>query len=618
MSSELSYISDPRIFRKGTRPSHSDHIHYADAEDMGNDKRSLWQSLDGIWQCLYAEKPEEREAEFYKEDFASDAFRSITVPGHAELQGLGQIQYINTLYPWEGHEMLRPPMVPEANPVISYLRYFDLKPQQRGKRIVLRFEGVEKAMYLYLNGRFIGYSEDTFTPVEFDVTDVVREKGNRLCVEVYKHSTASYIEDQDFFRFSGIFRPVYVYALPEAHLDDFFAKTGYSEGEGTLALSLKLSYESSFSGEISFKVSDKDDVRLSGSMQIDESVKELDFGTLTVDSVTPYSNQEPYLYDLEFMIRDKDGSIVEVVPYRIGFRSISIDKDNVVRLNGERLIICGVNRHEWSPESGRVITLCEMEQDIEIFRRNNINAVRTCHYPDRVEWYSLCDENGIYMMAETNLESHGSWQKLGAVDPSWNVPGDNPDWYDAVLDRARNNFENFKNHASVLFWSLGNESYAGEGIRRMNEYFKSVDDSRLVHYEGVFHNPPLKPYISDFESRMYATPEEIEEYIEKDGSKPYILCEYMHCMGNSLGGFNTYDALLDKYPSYTGGFIWDYIDQALYVYDEATGQKVLRYGGDFGEKCSDYEFSANGIVFADRSEKPAMQEVRYFYGRRIR
>ena len=301
------------------------------------------------------------------------------------------------------------------------------------------------------------------------------------------------------------------------------------------------------------------------------------------------------------------------MPYDVGFRRIEI-RDQVILLNGKRLIINGVNRHEWNARTGRVIGMEDMIRDMEILKANHINSVRTCHYPDQIPWYYMCDSCGIYLMAETNLESHGSWQKMGAVEPSWNVPGSLPQWREAVMDRARSNFEVFKNHTSVLFWSLGNESYAGDNLLEMHRFFKEADPGRPVHYEGVFHNRAYEDEISDMESQMYAPPERVEAYLRNRPKKPFILCEYMHDMGNSLGGLKSYMDLLDRYEMYQGGYIWDFIDQALFVKDEATGREVLRYGGDFDDRPSDYEFSGNGIVFADRTPKPAMQEVRYYYG----
>ena len=256
----------------------------------------------------------------------------------------------------------------------------------------------------------------------------------------------------------------------------------------------------------------------------------------------------------------------------------------------------------------------EMTADIACMLKNNINAVRTSHYPNQIPWYYLCDEAGIYVMAETNLESHGSVQKYGGNEPSCNVPCSLPQWKEVVLERARSNFETFKNHTSILFWSLGNESYAGDDIESMNSYFKEKKDGRLVHYEGSCYDRTYEDTISDVESRMYAKPYEIEEYLSNHPKKPYLLCEYMHDMGNSMGGLGTYMKFIDKYKMYLGGFIWDFMDQALFVKDAVTGKEVLRYGGDFDDKPSDYEFSGNGILFADRREKPAMQEVRYYYG----
>lgn len=619
MKPRLSWLTDPSVFRINQLPAHSDHYHYRDDTDYASDGRALYQSLDGQWDFLWARNHKEREKDFYRLDYQSDKFEKIPVPAHVELCGYDRVHYINTMYPWEGHAALRPPQVDDDyNPVLSYVKYFDLAESLLGKRVVIRFEGVEQAMYLYLNGEFIGYAEDSFTPSEFDLTDQLLEKGNKLCVEVYKRSKAAYLEDQDFFRFSGIFRPVTLYAKPAAHVEDLWAKPVLKGARGEFSLDLKLSYAASFAGCVEYSLSDADGAVVAENQAgIDASVAELSFALQALGKVRAWSNKDPYLYTLLIIIKDEDNNIVEIIPYKVGFRSISI-KDNVMTFNGKRLIITGVNRHEWSATGGRVISLDDMKWDMETIRRNGINSVRTCHYPDQIPWYYLCDEAGLYVMAETNLESHGSWQKMGAVEPSWNVPGSDKAWQEIVLDRARTNFETFKNHPSVIFWSLGNESYAGDCIRAMYDYFKERDDSRLVHYEGVFHRPEYRKSISDMESQMYAPPSRIEKYMEEDGSKPFILCEYMHCMGNSMGGLGSYDELLDRYPGFQGGYIWDFIDQALYVEDEVTGAKVLRYGGDFDDRPSDYEFSGNGIVFANRVEKPCMQEVRYYYERRIR
>ena len=357
-----------------------------------------------------------------------------------------------------------------------------------------------------------------------------------------------------------------------------------------------------------------DQVILERNIELED--KDGDFvGSISDDikDIKKWDDHTPYLYKAYIELLKADGEIIEVVPYRIGFRRIEI-KNKVMLLNGERLIINGVNRHEWNPKTGRCIGLEDMVSDINCMTRNNINAVRTCHYPDQIPWYYMCDDAGIYVMAETNLESHGSWQKLGAVEPSVNIPGSISQWREVVVDRARTNYETFKNHTSILFWSLGNESYAGDDIKAMNTYFKERQDGRLVHYEGSFYTRQYEDTISDVESRMYAKPYEIREYLSNHPKKPYLLCEYMHDMGNSLGGFDSYIKLIDEFEMYQGGFIWDFIDQAILVKDHVTGKEVLRYGGDFDDRPSDYEFSGNGIVFADRKEKPAMQEVRYYYG----
>lgn len=630
MNANMKWLDNPEVFKVNQLEPHSDHCYYLDYSDMKKEKNPLLQSLNGQWEFAYSKNVMERPVDFYKETFDASGFDKIMVPGHIELAGYDKIRYINTMYPWEGKEYHRGAysmqatgaeegMFSEAqyNPVGSYIKYFDLDKNMCGKRIHICFEGVEEAMYLWLNGQFIGYAEDSFTPSEFDLTPYIKEKGNVLAVQVHKMSTAAFLEDQDFFRFFGIFRNVTLKAIPDVHLEDVWFKPVLNQDNesGSVSVSMKVSATDSQNVTAGFILKDREEnILVEKSLQLNKENDHLE-GTICVDleSVRLWDNHNPYLYHAYVELKAEDGSLAEVIPYDIGFRRIEII-DKVVYLNGKRLVITGVNRHEWNARTGRCIGIEDMKADISCMLRNNINSVRTCHYPDQIPWYYMCDDAGIYVMAETNLESHGSFQKLGAIEPSCNVPGSIPQWRDAVLERAKNNFETFKNHTSILFWSLGNESYAGDDIEAMNVYFAEKKDGRLVHYESSYYNRAYEDTISDFETRMYAKPEDVEEYLNNSPKKPYILCEFMHDMGNSMGGLGSYMKLIDKYDMYHGGFIWDFIDQAIMVKDSVTGKDVLRYGGDFDDKPADYEFSANGIVFADRKEKPAMQEVRYYYG----
>lgn len=621
MNPNLNWLEDPAVFRVNRLDAHSDHVAYASVAEAASGKSSLQQSLDGQWLFSWCTRPADRPADFWQEDFDLSGFGTITVPGHFETQGYGQIQYTNKLYPWDGHAELRPPHIDwNHNPVGSYVREFDLEEGLRGKSVCISFQGVEQALFVWLNGHFVGYSEDTFTPSDFDLTPWIKETGNRLCVEVYKRSSAAWLEDQDFFRFGGIFRSVFLYAKPAAHIDDVWLQTTLDPDNTTGRLKVRLlltaparvhcSIEGLFDGEL--ELTEQDGYLWSQELTF-ENIRLWDYGC-------------PNLYHVMLTVRQGD-AITEVVPYDIGFRRFEM-VDKIMTLNGKRLMINGVNRHEWNPDGGRCITHEDMEKAMEIFHANNINAVRTCHYPNRTEWYHLCDKNGIYMMDETNLETHGSWQKDAlpdSIEPSWNIPASLPEWRENVLDRANSMFQRDKNHVSILFWSCGNEAFCGTNVVAMADFFRSVDPSRLVHYEsvyftrGVTNGTPTSPHwkpewerSSDMESRMYATPWDIREYLETDPPKPYISCEYMHNMGNSLGGLESYIQLGKDFPMYQGGFIWDYMDQALW-YTNCNGERVLGYGGDFGERQTDYNFSGNGIVSADHRPKPCMQEVRYWH-----
>ena len=606
---ELNWLEDPRVFAVNRLDAHSDHTWHTP-------EGSLRQNLDGSWRFAYSPCPAARPADFWQADASLDGFGEIAVPGHIEMQGYGQIQYINTMYPWDGRHFLRPPQIPwDDTPVGSYVRTFTLDPALEGKRVCVSFQGVERAFYCWCNGHFVGYSEDSFTPADFDLTPFLQAGENRLCVEVYKNCSGSWLEDQDFFRFFGIFRPVYLYAKPALHIEDLWLRASLEPDNttGILAPRLRLSAADGASLEgctLRCTVAAPGGAVLwDAPMPLREDGSGYVYGQpVRLPGIRKWDHEDPALYTVTLTLRDAAGALQETVPYQTGFRRFGL-REGVMELNGERIVFNGVNRHEWNPASGRAIGPEDMHRAIETFRRNHINAVRTCHYPDQTLWYELCDCNGIYMIDEANLESHGSWQKMGAVEPSWNVPGSLPEWRDCVVDRARSMFERDKNHTAILIWSCGNESYAGEDILAMSEFFRQNDPGRLVHYEGVFHCRAFDR-ISDMESRMYAKPEEIRAYLESGPAKPFILCEYMHDMGNSLGGMESYIRLLDD-PQYQGGFVWDYMDQALW--QQGPRGRRLGYGGDFGERPTDYAFSANGIVFADGTEKPAMQDLRYWY-----
>ncbi len=612
MEAELKWLTDPTIFQVNRLDAHSDHVCYVPGDDIAAGATSLRQSLDGRWLFAWSKNPAGRPAEFWREDFDLSGFGTIQVPGHMETQGWGQILYTDTLYPWDGRSQIQPPEIDwDDAPVGSYIREFDLAPGLRGKRVCVSFQGAEQAIYVWLNGQFVGYAEDSFTPSEFDLTPYVKDTGNRLCVEVHKRCSGGWLEDQDFFRFSGIFRPVYLYAKPELHLEDLWLQAGLLEDNrtGTLAVRLRLSGKTEGMSVTCRIIGPAEETLLDEALELRRDGNCCYSNPFQFQNILPWSHEQPNLYHVVLTLRTENGAAVEIIPYDTGFRRFEL-RDGLMLLNGQRAMFNGVNRHEWNPDKGRAIGPEDMEAAMAVFRRNNINAVRTSHYPNQTLWYHMCDQNGIYMVDEANLETHGTWN-AGHTEPVWDVPGSRPEWRECVVDRARSMFERDKNHPAILFWSCGNESYAGENILAMANYFRQQDPSRLVHYEGCVHNRDFSG-CTDVESRMYAPPESVRKYLESGPEKPFLLCEYMHCMGNSIGGMDSYIRLGEEFPQYQGGFIWDYMDQALWRTD-SSGRRALGYGGDFGDRQSGYSFSGNGIVTADGREKPAMQEVRYWY-----
>ncbi len=614
-AADIKWLEDPQIFRVNRIEAHSDHCFYQTEEealghlrtrDYLKDDMELHQSLNGTWKFSFAKNPSLREKDFYKSGFDDHNFSEITVPGHIEMQGYDKMMYVNTQYPWEGSETLEIGEVSKKdNPTSSYVRTFKVKKEFKGKKIFISFQGVENAFFVWLNGHFLGYSEDSFTPSEFELTDYLEEE-NRLCVEVYKRSTASWLEDQDFWRFSGIFRDVFLYAVPDMHVSDIFITTNPVQKEAKILVSAALMMQKESLGTYRirlFSQEGKEIAEKNGS--VGKHIRE----TLKVKEPILWSSERPYLYQFLMELFDEKGNLIEAVPQHVGIRKICIE-DGIMKLNGKRIVFHGVNRHEFSGYTGRCISVEDMLWDIKFMKRNNINAVRTSHYPNQSLWYELCDKYGVYVIDETNLETHGTWFRDRECSKI-SLPGDRPEWLACVKDRAKSMLERDKNHPSILIWSCGNESYGGKDIYEISCLLRKLDQTRLVHYEGIYYDRRYNE-TSDMESTMYIPPMEIEEYLKTHQDKPYICCEYMHAMGNSLGGMRHYIDLEEKYRQYQGGFIWDYIDQAIIKTDE-NGKKEFLYGGDFGDRPNDGDFSGNGILFADRSDSPKVSEVKKLY-----
>ena len=619
MSFEIKKIHDPKFFKENCMSAHSDHISYADEKEAEEKKSSFRLPLDGIWKFHYAKNYAQAVTGFEAEDFDCKCWDDIRVPAHIQMEGYDIPQYVNIQYPWDGREDVWRDTVPsEFNPVASYVKYFTLPEGFMKNGLYISFQGVESGFALWLNGQYVGYSEDSFTPSEFDLTPYVKEGENKLAVQVFKWTSSSWCEDQDFYRFSGIFRSVYLYTMPKVHVYDLKVQPVVDEavlnadllvtmqmrGEGKARLTLTGSRNYSVLEEKEEQIIFSEELPVSeGEVHFEKEVKKPDL----------WSAEIPNLYTLTIECFDQNGERSELVSQRIGFRRFEM-KDGIMTLNGKRIVFKGVNRHEFSSISGRAVTKEEVLKDIVTMKQNNINAIRTCHYPDASIIYDLCDEYGLYMIAENNLESHGSWDAAmhGSVPKDTIVPGDNMDWEPMMLDRVNSCYQRDKNHPAVLIWSVGNESYGGKVIFDMSEKFRVLDPYRLVHYEGIFNDRRYEA-TSDMESQMYTSVENVKKFLAEHKEKPFIMCEYTHAMGNSCGAMHKYTDLTDTEPRYQGGFIWDYIDQSILKKDR-YGKEFQAYGGDFLERPTDYNFSGNGICYGgDRDPSPKMQEVKFNY-----
>lgn len=607
---DFSYeqVKNPQYFAEGRLDAHSDHVCYADRQEAAAKKTSLRYSLDGIWKFHYARNYAQTVQGFEQPDYDCHSWADIRVPAHIQMEGYDIPQYVNVQYPWDGREEIWTDEIPsEFNPTASYVKYFTLPQHFSGNPVYISFQGAESAIALWLNGQFVGYSEDSFTPADFELTPYLKEGENKLAASVFKWTSGSWCEDQDFYRFSGIYRSVFLYTVPKTHVWDI--KTEPVVAEDLLHADLKLTLKTQGAGSVHVRVSDGSQVLVDDTADLSAQT-ELSY---PVENPCLWSAEVPQLYDMVLEIFDASGNLTEVIPQKIGFRRFEM-KDGLMCLNGKRIVFKGVNRHEFSSKTGRAVSEEELLTDIITMKRNNINAIRTCHYPDDSRIYHLCDEYGLYLIAENNLESHGSWDAVsrGVDQPEAAVPENHEEWMGAMLDRVNSCYQRDKNHPSILIWSCGNESFGGKVIYEMSQMFRRLDPYRLVHYEGVFHDRRYND-TSDMESQMYPSVQSIQEFLEEHKDKPFICCEYAHAMGNSCGGMHKYTDLTDVQPRYQGGFIWDYIDQSL-LKKNRYGEEFQAYGGDFGERPTDYNFSGNGIVYGkNREESPKMQEVKYNY-----
>ena len=583
-------LADPRVFALGRLPAHSSHRFCFGSGE------SCELPLDGTWDFRWAPRPDG--------DFTP--WTQIRVPGHIQLQGgpgypFGTPQYVNKQYPWDGHEAIRPGQIPQRwNPTGEYRRIFVLP--ETWQRCRIRFEGADSALALWCNGVFAGYSESSFDTAEFDLTELVHPGENELVARVYRFCSGSWLEDQDFWRMSGLFRPVTLFTTPDAHLADIRVQTALN-ADGSAAVQANCRLENAGAAAALRLTLDGHSWQLPAGETV--CVK------AGIDHPRLWSAEAPNLYPLCVELLDTDGTVIERSSLDIGVREFGI-RDGVMTLNGKRIVFKGVDRHEWSAEHGRAVTYEETEWDIINLKQHNVNAIRTSHYPNRTFLYDLCDRYGLYVIDETNLETHGSWEKPDGIHPDdRTLPDGHPEWRDAVLARAKAMYERDKNHACVLIWSCGNESYGGETLKAMHDYLRQADPGRVVHYEGVAHDRRYND-TSDIESQMYPPAAQVREFLAEHRDKPMILCEYGHSMGNSCGALEEYTELAWQDPLYQGGFLWEYMDHSLWR-QLPDGRRVLAYGGDFGERPHDGEFCTDGLVTGDRRNSAKMQAVRGVY-----
>ena len=607
----VEWQANPEITGVNQLPQHATFMPYASFAEAQKAERyasSRCKVLNGKWKFKLYKNYAYRPSDFAQVHYDTHNWDTVQVPGSWQMQGYDQSQYCNVRYPWEGHEDICPPAAPtKHNPVGCYVKRIHVGADLLQKRVVLCFEGVESAFYLYVNGQRVGYSESSFNRAEFDVTRYLQEGSNVIGVEVYRWCTGSWLECQDMWRLGGIFRDVYLYTTEREYIRDFVLKA-QPDGEmkdGFVEVLVKTN--GAYEG-LSLDMSVLD--AAGNTVALDCQYANEDHRTMLraiVAGADLWSSEHPALYTLVLTLKN-NGAPIEYISTKFGFRKVEI-LDGVIRINDRRVGFKGTNRHEFDCRTGRYITEEVMRDDLEKMKRANMNAVRTSHYPNCPRWMELCDEYGIYVIDENNMESHGTNRSTIIGCPQ--IPDSRPEWEKACMDRIQALYERDKNCTCVVCWSMGNESLGGETPKKMYRYLKNVDDTRFVHFEC--HGDPEEQSLSDVQSKMYAKPQECEEYAltRRDG-RPYLLCEYTHAMGNSCGSTDEYTTLWDKYPCLQGGFVWDWVDQSILTKDD-QGREYLAYGGDFGDEPNDGHFCGNGLLFGDRRITPKYYEIQKLY-----
>ncbi len=607
-------IQNPAIFNINKLAPHAYFIPFETEQLACTDNEYLseyFKSLNGKWKFHLSSNPESRPVDFFKDEYTVSQWDNINVPGNWEIQGFDTAIYVNTTYPFWQIEGINPnpPHIPTSyNPVGSYRKTFTIPDNWDNRRVIIHIGAVKSAYYIWINGHKVGYSEGSKTPSEFDITEFITKGNNTIALEVYRWSTGSYLEAQDFWRLSGIERDVYLLAVPDVRIRDFFVVAGldnnYLNGEFSLTADIE-NIRKERAGDytvdilVSRKDNDKQIINLSLTKAIDSLSNNFSFQT-TVENPDHWSAEQPNLYTMLISLKDSKGNLIQAVKQDIGFRTAEM-KNGQFLVNGKAVLVKGVNRHEHDPDNGHVVSRESMLRDIQLMKEFNINTVRTCHYPDHPLWYELCDKYGIYVIDEANIESHG----MGYGPESL---AKHEEWGPMHMDRTQRMVERDKNHACIVTWSLGNEGGDGVNFIATSQWIHQRDSSRPVQYERA----GLESH-TDIYCPMYASTTHMANYAKTNPYRPLILCEYAHAMGNSCGGLQDYWDTISAYKSLQGGCIWDWVDQGLRTKDD-NGRMFYAYGGDFGENMpSDNSFCINGLVNPDRIPNPQLYEVKKVY-----